>query len=281
MREAVQNSVSLPFSLWSHPTKKEGFASQSQILFHSKSEFLIRNKEFEFVDGTLNKSSTIAAINHTNETSIFQEGTIPFFSLFAVLFLVIFRNRFFGSFQKYFLSLRNNYEIDFNFQKIGAVPVALALIIILLSAIDLTKLSLANKLLDQSPVGIQSVRLVLLIFLTPILSSLVLFFLLNLSLKLFPIIFSDLKVLFFLSLLSITYNFSSFGSKLETVLSLPIFLAILLALYFVLRSFLFYKIFLKSYRFKIPITVFYICTLNLQTFLLLTWGVFRDIFRLL
>jgi len=280
MSGANDGSVSLPFSLWAKNKSKSVFIRESKVIFNSKSDPIIQNGNYEFYHGTVAKKSNINYEQNLIIPSLFQDGAIPFFSLFAVLLLIIFKNRFFGSFQKYFLSLNNNYEIDFNFQKIGAIPIFIAVFAVILSSIDLT-----NCFNNQSTSNLTStfdvLKFIIIMYAFPTGASLILFFLLNLSFKLFPIFFSDLKVLFFLSIITLTYNFSVFGSQLESLVSIQVFLTFGTGIFFGLRSFFLYKIFQKAYRYKIPITVFYICTLNLQTILIINWVATGDLFRLL
>jgi hypothetical protein len=280
MPKEVENSISLPFILWSKNGNKSGFSSQAKVIFSHGTGPVIQKGEFEFYNSTIKKQPNYDVNLVDNTKSLIQNGYIPFFSLFAVLILIIFRNRFFGSFQKYFLNLKSNYEIDFNFQKIGAIPVLIGTLFVLFSFIDLTVQNLNNSM-GNADLVFHSFKISFLFFAFPLAASLILFFLLNLSLKLFPIFFSDLKVLFFLAIITLIYTFSAFGSQFERLVSAPIFIAFSIGIFFGLRSFLLYKIFQKAYRFKFPITVFYICTLNLQTILVIKWLVDQDFFRLL
>jgi len=280
MPKTNDGSLSLPFSLWTKNGSKSEFSTQAKVIFNSKSDHIIQKGQFEFQHGTILKKSELYTEDTFQMEALFQNGSIPFFSLFAVLLLIIFRNRFFSSFQKYFLGLNHNYEIDFNFQKIGALPVFIAVLVVILSSIDLTN-SCMNHAISNLNFSFQAFKVVLVLFAFPTGASLILFFLLNLSFKLFPIFFSDLKVLFLLSTIGLAYNFSAFGSQFESLVSIQVFLAFAIGIFFGLRSFFLYKIFQRAYRFKIPITVFYICTLNLQTILIINWVLARDFFRLL
>ena len=280
MPKQNESSISLPFSLWSKNGNKSGFSIEAKVIFNSSTGTIIKKGDFEFYNSTLIKQPKSNNFIISNRVQSIQNGAIPFFSLFAVLLLIIFRNRFFGSFQKYFLNLRNNYEIDFNFQKIGAIPVFTCTLFVLFSFVDFT-LHYLNKSNGDPNLVFQSFKIIFFIFASPLAISIFLFFLLNLSLKLFPIFFSDLKVLFFLAIITLIYNFSIFGSQFESLVSVPLFLAFSIGIFFGLRSFFLYKIFQKAYRFKFPITVFYICALNLQTILIIKWVVDQDFFRLL
>jgi hypothetical protein len=280
MVENQQIQATLPFSLFDKENSNSEFSKNALIVFKSKENYSIKVKQFEFNQSTLAKKELLQVKDTEVGKSLNLETSIPVFSLLSVLLLIIFRNRFFTSFQKYFLSVKNNYEIDFNLQKIGASPVILALAVIFFSALDLSDMFFKNFGITINT-KIEAIKIVLIFLSVPIISSILLIIVLNLSLKLFPIIFSDLKSLFILSLIGLSYNFLVFGSNIENEISFKTFFLILCGLFLVFRSFLMFKIFQKSYRFKFPITVFYICTLNLQTFLFVTWGASKELFRLL
>jgi hypothetical protein len=180
---------------------------------------------------------------------------------------------------KYFFSLSNNYEIDFNFQKIGLGPVLIAVSIIFLGIYDLI-VNFSESIAGQHDFTLQT-NVVILVFVIPIIFSSLVFFLLDFSGKVFPLIFSDIKVLFFLILFVLMWNFSVFGAHLNHTIPIHSFLFFIAATYLIFRSFILYWVFTKGYRFQKPITLFYICTLNFTTFLFLTKGLTVDIFYLL
>jgi hypothetical protein len=65
------------------------------------------------------------------------------------------------------------------------------------------------------------------------------------------------------------WNFAAFGSDIEAFVPFRTFLSCVISIYFILRTFLFFQVLRRSYRFQMPLTLFYICTLNLSTFLIL------------
>jgi hypothetical protein len=276
MAEIAPQQVYLPFSLFYPIHRRDGFSTQANVIFQGNKSVGVENKEFTFFQGTLARVELVFRANHISNSLPDQ---IPYFSLAAIFLLIIFRNRFYTSFLKYFLNFKGNYEIDFNFQRIGFFPILFCLLIIFFASSDLFFLSpIYHSERDRILLQVKSILSVLAL---PIFFSCLLFFLLDFSGKLFPILFSDLKALFYLSLLVLIWNFSTFGSGIEKYISKDFFLLGLGIFYLILRSYFFLKVFQKSYRFRIPISLFYICTLNLTTFLFFTKGLPKDIFRFL
>jgi hypothetical protein len=144
MVENQQIQATLPFSLFDKKNSNSEFSKNALIVFKNKENYSIKVKQFEFNQSTLAKKELIQVKDTEVGKNLNLETSIPVFSLLSVLLLIIFRNRFFTSFQKYFLSVKNNYEIDFNLQKIGASPVILALAVIFFSALDLSDMFFKN-----------------------------------------------------------------------------------------------------------------------------------------
>lgn len=202
---------------------------------------------------------------------------IPYISIVSVVLLIAFRNLYFPPFQKYFVSLFNNYEIDFSFQKIGAVPLILSVAIVLLSVAGFFSNPELKSLYNlEQYVGV--FRIPVLIFGYPMLISSLFLFFLSLSGKFFPLIFSDIKVFFGLSFILLIWNFAAFGSEIENVVDVDFVVFVLVCLFFSLRSFLFFQVLRRAYRFHLPLTLFYICALNLTTFLFLYKVLQNDFF---
>ena len=118
MVENQQIQATLPFSLFDKENSSSEFSKNALIVFKSKENYSIKVKQFEFNQSTLAKKELVQVKDAEVGKKLNLETSIPVFSLLSVLLLIIFRNRFFTSFQKYFLSVKNNYEIDFNLQKI-------------------------------------------------------------------------------------------------------------------------------------------------------------------
>ena len=93
---------SISYDLWSKNGNKSGFSIEAKVIFNSSTGTIIKKGDFEFYNSTLIKKPKGNNLRVSNQVQSIQNGAIPFFSLFAVLLLIIFRNRFFGSFQKYF-----------------------------------------------------------------------------------------------------------------------------------------------------------------------------------
>jgi hypothetical protein len=191
-----------------------------------------------------------------------KEKNLPVFSILATVLLILFRNIFHRSFQKYFISFRTNYEIDFNLQKIGIPPLMLAIVIILLSSLDFFMLRNGSSTWFHFFMTLQ-------VLFYPMAVSTAALFLFSLSLRFFPIIFPDIKVLFILAILLLAYNFTIFGLQEEIPDGIRFFLPALVGLFFILRSFLMFMILRKFFRYRSALSLFYICTLNLSTCLVL------------
>jgi hypothetical protein len=255
----------LPFSMLSGKSES-AFQKDATIEFLPGNQIIIQNKQFVFHNSTLQKRESS---QFPDEKSGIDPGSgIPFFSIGSVVLLILFRNLYFPPFQKYFVSLLNNYEIDFNFQKIGIVPMILSVLIIILAVSgfffkpDLYKVNSIDFYLGQ-------IRIPLEIFGYPLIISISALFFLSLSGKIFPLIFSDIKIFFGLSLLVLIWNFSAFGSDIERLINERAFFGGMVGLFFLLRSLLFFQVLRRAYRFHLPLTLFYICALNLSTFLIL------------
>lgn len=228
------------------------------VIFSKNQPPEVRFGEFIFSGGILNKSASNLP-GPIPEASII--GIFPVYSILAVVMLILFRNLFFSTFQNYFLSIRNNFEIDFNIQKIGVMPVLTALLIIFFSLLDFFRLS-------GSPVSMPALASVQFVFYPMGISAAAIFFFAA-SLRVFPVIFPDIKVLFMLSLLLLLINFTLF-SRPDLIFpyldKLPFFLV---SAYLLYRSILFFGVFVKYYRFYTKLSLFYICGLNLATCLIL------------
>lgn len=242
------------------------FQKGADLVFLNRRYEKTRYQDFEFLSGSLQKIRVSENDLLTGSRHHSQE--VPYFSLMAVVFLIVFRNLYYASFQKYFVSLVNNFEIDFNFQKIGLGPVFLGFLIVLLAFIGFfvePDFSHGNRFFEI----IQRIQTPAYLILYPLgISALTLFFL-AFSIRIFPLIFSDLKVLFFTSFLAVLWRFVDFGVQDMALFEFQRILMVLGAGFFAMRSLLFYQVLRKAYRFRIGLTLFYICTLNLTTFLIL------------
>lgn len=275
MPKANAVNLTLPFYQVNPGIEGSAFGQNSKITFQPDGTFVIRYKEFSFQDGTL---QTVKEPQNKNSrvTDFLAQKEIPVFSILAVILVILFRNLFFSAFQKYFLSLTSNYEIDFNIQKIGLGPILFSVSVILLTFSDF------NSEI-QSPISGKFIQLLehlkggIRFFVLPIAFSVTVFFFLNLTSRLFPLIFSDIKSLFALSLLMLIWNFADFGSKIQDYINLQNFIAFLGSIYLIIRTVLLFNVLRRSYRFHVPITLFYICVFNLGTLLLLVKGLNLDI----
>ena len=275
MPKANAINLTLPFYQVNPGIEGSAFGQNSKITFQPDGNFVIRYKEFSFQDGTL---QTVKEPQNKNSrvTDFLAQKEIPVFSILAVILVILFRNLFFSAFQKYFLSLTSNYEIDFNIQKIGVGPILFSVSVILLTFSDF------NPEI-QSPISSKFIQLLehlrggIRFFVLPIAFSVTVFFFLNLTSRLFPLIFSDIKSLFALSLLMLIWNFADFGSKIQDYINLQNFIAFLGSIYLIIRTVLLFNVLRRSYRFHVPITLFYICVFNLGTLLLLVKGLNLDI----
>jgi hypothetical protein len=275
MADQTNQQVFLPLSLFYPIQSEKGFSSEAKVIFQGKESIGVENNEVTFQHGTLIKVQK-SILDEKSKSDVFSSADIPYFSLASILTLIIFRNRFYSAFIKYFISLRNNYEIDFNLQRIGFLPISFCLLVIFFSVSDLLKDTHFQG--DNQWGFIVQIKSAFLLLGLPILFSCTLFFLLDFSGKIFPLIFSDIKVLFFLSIFVLIWNLSSFGAQIELIVSKEIFFLSIGSLYLIIRSFLFFNVFMRAYRFRIPVTLFYICVLNLTSFFFLTKGLPKDFF---
>jgi len=267
--EIALNSVESTFPLSSITGKREtNFQKEAAIVFGADGAFHVQNDHFRFVNGTILQQVKSSWPLSAAATLQNMASGLPLVSIFSVVLIIAFRNLFYAPFQKYFISPVNNYEIDFNFQKIGVFPLIFAVFIILFSISGFVSNPDISAGLDLNQY-VREFKLPLEIFGYPMLISAVSLFFLSLSGKIFPLIFSDMKIFFGLSFLLLLWNFATFGSDIEVFVSFKTFFNGVISIYFILRTFLFFQVLRRSYRFQMPLTLFYICTLNLSTFLIL------------
>lgn len=251
--------VKLPLSTVLPYCPKE-FCKEAEVVFRSGSMPEVHHKKFHFVAATLKKAfdqpALPARIVHRNDS-------FPIFSALAVLLLVLFRNLFHQSFAKYFISFRNNYEIDFSIQKIGIPATIFSACINLLAFSDFIR--------NFLPLGAGSALFLsfqLLLF--PALISMGFLFLTSATIRFFPLVFPDLKIQLFLSLFLLASNFYMFGQGGSPIPAffgqLPLFL---LCAFFLYRSVIFLEVLGKYYRYQSTVSLFYICSLNLATFIVI------------
>ena len=269
MSEIALNSAESTFPLSSITGKSQtNFQKEASIVFLADGSFHVTSDQFRFVNGTILQQEKMSS-NRSGSASVQNMASgLPLVSIFSVVLIIAFRNLFFAPFQKYFLSLVNNYEIDFNSQKIGIAPLIFAVFIILFSISGFVSNPDISAGLDLNHYA-RELKLPLEIFGYPMLISALSLFFLSLSGKIFPLIFSDMKIFFGLSFLLLLWNFASFGSDVELFVPFKVFLTAVISIYFFLRTFLFFQVLRRSYRFQMPLTLFYICALNLSTFLIL------------
>jgi hypothetical protein len=267
--EIALNPVESTFPLSAITGKSNtNFQKHATIVFDADGAFRVQNEQFRFVNGTILQQENLPQTLSVSGTLQNMASGLPLVSIFSVVLIIAFRNLFFVPFQKYFISPVNNYEIDFNFQKIGVFPLIFAVFIILFSISGFVSNPDISAGLDLNQY-VREFKLPLEIFGYPMLISAVSLFFLSLSGKIFPLIFSDMKIFFGLSFLLLLWNFASFGSDIERFISFKSYFTAVISIYFVLRTFLFFQVLRRSYRFQMPLTLFYICTLNLSTFLIL------------
>jgi hypothetical protein len=267
--EIALNSVESTFPLSAISGKsRTNFQKEATVVFKADGAFYVQNEQFRFVNGTILPQANLP--RPLSDSGIMQNmaSGLPLVSIFSVVLIIMFRNLFFAPFQKYFVSPVNNYEIDFNFQKIGVFPLIFAVFIILFSISGFVSNPDISAGLDLNQY-VREFKLPLEIFGYPMLISALSLFFLSLSGKIFPLIFSDMKIFFGLSFLLLLWNFAAFGSDIEAFVPFRTFLNWVISIYFILRTFLFFQVLRRSYRFQMPLTLFYICTLNLSTFLIL------------
>jgi hypothetical protein len=252
---ASGREISLPL-FFVLPGESGSFPSQARVLFKPLASPEVQLGKFLFT-GTILRKGGLKEPAPTFLQSV-SGYSVPYFSIVAVILIILFRNLYFNAFRKYFLSALNNYEIDFSLQKIGVPPVIMAFLIVFLVLLDFVQLTG----LSSGPLSF--IRTAEIIFYPMAISAACLFFL-SLSLRFFPLIFPDLKVLFLLSILLLAFNFALFslqGIGMEGLKFLPLGLSLL---FFALRSLLFFMVLRKFYRYRSALSLFYICALNLST----------------
>jgi hypothetical protein len=267
--DSALNPAESTFSLSSISGKSQtNFQKDATIGFDHDGSFQVRIGQFLFRNGTIRKEVKLTIPKSYPAPADNTASGFPLVSILSVVLIIAFRNLFFSPFQKYFISPVNNYEIDFNFRKIGVLPIVLAVFIILFSISGFVSNPDIGIGLDLNQYA-SEFKLPLEIFGYPMLISTMSLFFLSLSGKIFPLIFSDMKIFFGLSFVLLLWNFASFGSDIENFVSFRSFFTGVILMYFVLRTILFFQVLRRSYRFQMPLTLFYICTLNLSTFLVL------------
>lgn len=255
-------SITLPL-YFVFPGSQGGFASRARVLFHSGGQADVMDGNYVFEEQTLKYHTKIAPEKAETIKNIeLQEVTLPLFSFAALVLLILLRNVFFTSFQKYFLSFQNNYEIDFNIQKIGFPPLVMSLLIIVFALSDYL------RSLDSSTALFTLIKTIQLVFLPMAISASALF-LFSLSVRFFPVIFPDIKVLFFVAILLLLYNCAVYGFQGRIPFGVRFLLPLLAAIFFILRSFFLFMVFRKFFRYRSALSLFYICALNLSTCLVL------------
>jgi hypothetical protein len=193
---------------------------------------------------------------HPRPSSELADTFFPVFSIVAVVLIIFFRNLFYPSFSRYFLSIRNNYEIDLSLQRIGLPATVMSVLVIFFSMIDFFRIMNASS---ASSAAITSLQI---LFLPMLLSGLILFFL-SLNIRFFPILFPDIKIFFLMSFFLLGVNFFVFsrhGQLLPLVERLPFYL---FPAFFLFRTLIYLEVLRKYYRYRITMSLFYICTLNL------------------
>lgn len=279
MPESGNGNSSIPFSLVQSQGKESGLSS-AVIVFSEKEPIAVNFKNFKFQSGTLEMDPHVFSEKVKDEFKPVSSKNVPYFSISAIIFLIIFRNLFFTRFSKYFLSVSNNYEIDFNFQKIGLIPLIFSISISILVFSEIGINSNEFPSVNQY-FSIENLRIATNLLGLPLVVSMIFFFLLNFSSRIFPILFVDIKSFFLLSLIVLFWNFFSFGSYLPQNISQIYFFIGIAVLFLIIRSIYFFKVLLKTYRFRMPISLFYICIFNLGTFLTLYRSLRTDILKLL
>jgi hypothetical protein len=256
-----QEVVSLPLALVI-PSAQGDFPQKAKVVFRKSGGPELISGDFSFNGPVLGHQSEKMEDDASRASLPGMGVPLPVFSILAVILLIVFRNIFFSSFSKYFLSIRNNYEIDFNLQKIGVPSMVMALLIILLPGLDLVQQFRSASLFFLT------IKVVQLLFFPMVISTVVLFFF-SLSLRFFPLIFPDIKVLFFIALLVLLHNFSAFSLQDNMPVQIKHFLPALISLFFIFRSILIFLVLRKFFRYRSALSLFYICTLNLSTSLVL------------
>jgi len=236
------------------------FAGESRVIFQQGEAAKVQYRNYLFEEGVL-KSASSPALKTKEVPSLFSDA-FPAFSLIAIVLMILFRNLFNQSFMKYFLSFPLNYEIDLNLQKIGLPSLLMAFMVIFFSFFDYIRLTEFPGIFNGS---IKSVQ----ILLYPMACSILVHFFLSLSGRFFPLLLPDLKVFFLLSVFLLLYNFSGFSNAFHFPVS-PAALAMLLsAIFLTARSIYYFGVFRKFFRYRSTLSLFYICTLNLVTCLVM------------
>lgn len=277
MPDIQTQKTTLPFSLFVNQAKGSPLSSGA-ISFTESGDWSIQYHEFTFQNGSLQRGN-FSQIAQSPTLDLVVAKPIPVFSILAIVLLILFRNLFHNTFQRYFLSPVNNYEIDFNFQKIGIFPIILSLLITILAFSEIK--GGPSQEWSSIPFLLKELGFAFQVLLYPLVVSVLLLVLLNFSARFFPILFSDIKSLFGVSLLVIVWNFVAFGSPVLQNIPSVFFWGGIGILYLIFRSFLFFHVLRNAYRFRMPITLFYICILNLGTFLLLYRSISTEILKLL
>lgn len=200
----------------------------------------------------------------STKDAVQEDSLVPFpvFTVIAVLLVVMFRNLFHQSFIRYFISVKNNYEIDFSLQKIGLPAIGTALFVNLFVLIDFIRIFRIDATAYALLAGLQ-------LLILPMLLSALIIFLFSFSIRAFPLVFSDIKIIFLLSFGLMSVNFLVFAQKGISMLWLEKMPVFFLVLFMLLRSFYFFEVLGKFYRYRTTMSLFYICTLNLTTSLLI------------
>ena len=251
--------ASVPLSL-ALPDFPGTFAGESRVIFQQGEAAKVQFRNYLFEDGVL-KSVASPALK-TKEVPSHFSNAFPAFSLLAIVLMILFRNLFNQPFMKYFLGFRLNYEIDLNLQKIGLPSLFMAFMVIFFAFYDYIRLTDFPGAFNGS---IKSVQ----IFLYPMACSILVHFFLSLSTRFFPLLLPDLKVFFLLSVLLLLYNFSGFSNAFHFPVSPEGLGMLLLAIFLTARSIYYFGVFRKSFRYRRTLSLFYICTLNLVTCLVM------------
>jgi hypothetical protein len=253
----IKASVPLSLALPGFPGT---FAGESRVIFQQGEAAKVQFRNFLFEEGVL-KSIASPVLRKKEVPSHFSDA-FPVFSLIAIVLMILFRNLFNQPFMKYFLNFRLNYEVDLNLQKIGLPSLFMAFMVIFFAFFDYIRLTDFPGALNGS---IKSVQ----VLVYPMACSILVHFFLSLSARFFPLLLPDLKVFFLLSVLLLLYNFSGFSNAFHFPVS-PTELAILLSTIFLTaRSIYYFGVFRKFFRYRRTLSLFYICTLNLVTCLVM------------
>jgi hypothetical protein len=244
------------------PSSRGEFASRARVLFRSEGQPGVVDGNYVFEEQTLEYRPETLNLPDAGKSLAIQEVPLPIFSFAALVLLIVFRNVFYNAFLKYFLSIRNNYEIDFNVQKIGVPPLLTAMLIIVLALADYLNSAASSDVLHSFVKTIQMIFF-------PMAISTIALFLFSLSLRFFPVIFPDIKVLFFIAVLLLVYNCALYGLQGRIPIEMQFLLPFLVLLFFALRSFFLFMVFRKFFRYRSALSLFYICALNLSTCLVL------------